>query len=74
MVKNLALQFNTHVIGGDTVLDEARKLFLVSFFILLHQETHVFGHVQAEDVFAVDLCVELFAFCVIAREALGARK
>lgn len=74
---NLEPQFqykNTYTVRGDAVLDEARKLFLVSFLIILHQEPHVFRHIQAQNVFAVDLCVELFALRIIARETLGARK
>lgn len=57
---------------GDSVLDEAGELLLVSVFILLHQVAHVFGHVDAHDVLAVDLSIELLALCVITGEALGA--
>lgn len=59
---------------GDTILDEARELFLIGLLILLHQKTHVFRHVQAQDVFTVDLCIELFALRVITRETFGARQ
>lgn len=68
------LRKKTYAFGGDSVLDEASKLFLVSILILLLQERHVFRHVQTQNVFAVDLCVKFFAFSVIARETLGARK
>lgn len=78
MFKNINYSYNlrknSYAVGGDAVLDEASKLFLVSFLILLHQEPHVLGHVQAQNVLAVDLSVELFAFRIIARESLGARK
>lgn len=59
-------------IGGDSVLDEAGELLLVSVLILLHQVAHVLRHIDAHDVLAVDLSVELLALCVIPREALGA--
>lgn len=67
-------RLNTYLLRGDTVLNEASKLFLVRILILLYQETHVFRHIQAQNVFAVDLCVELFALRIIARETFGARK
>lgn len=57
---------------GDAVLDEARELLLVGFLVLLHQVAHVLGHVDAHDVLAVNLSVELLALWIIPREALGA--
>lgn len=63
----------TYCIMVDSVLDEARELFLVGLFILLHQVFHVLRDVQAHDVLAVDLCIELLAFSVIARETFGAK-
>ena len=59
-------------VRGDSILDEAGELLLVRIFILLHQVAHVLRHVNAQDVLAVDLSVELLALCVISREALGA--
>ncbi len=59
-------------IRGDSILDEARELLLVSLLVLLHQVAHVLRHVDAHDVFAVDLSVELLALWIITREALGA--
>uniref|UniRef100_A0A0E9XCW7 Uncharacterized protein n=1 Tax=Anguilla anguilla TaxID=7936 RepID=A0A0E9XCW7_ANGAN len=61
-----------HGVGGDAVLDEAGELLLVGVLVLLHQVAHVLGHVDAHDVLAVDVRVELLAFGVVAREALGA--
>ena len=46
-------------IGNDAVLDELRELLLVGLFIFVHQLTHVIGNVQAHDVFAVNLGVEI---------------
>lgn len=57
-------------VWSDAVLNEARELFLVGVLILLHQVRHVVGHVHAHDMFAVNLCVELFALCIITGEAL----
>lgn len=54
----------------DTVLDEARELFLVGILVLLHQVRHVVGHVHAHDVFAMNLCIELFALCIVSGKAL----
>lgn len=54
----------------DAVLDEAGELFLVRLLVLLHQVGHVVGHIHAQDVFAVHFRVELFALCIITREAL----
>ena len=65
---------NTCHIRGDSVLDEAGELLLVSVLVLLHQVAHVLGHVDAHDVLAVDLSVELLALRVIPRETLGAKK
>lgn len=59
-------------IRGDSILDEAGELLLVSVLILLHQVAHVLRHVDAHDVLAVDLSVELLALRIIPREALGA--
>ena len=59
-------------IGGDAILDEAGELLLVSILVILHQEAHVLWHVDAHDVLAVDLSVELLALWIITREALGA--
>lgn len=59
-------------VWGDSILDEAGELLFVSLLILLHQVAHVLGHVDAHDVLAVDLCVELLALWIIPREALGA--
>lgn len=67
----LEVKTKTYRFWGDSVLDEAGELPLVSLLILLHQKAHVLGHVQAHDVLTVDLCVELLALCIIAREALG---
>lgn len=59
-------------ISGDSVLDEARELLLESVLVLFLQVAHVLWHVDAHDVLAVDLCVELLALWIIPREALGA--
>ncbi len=64
---------STYGIRGNAVLDEARELFLVGVLILLHQVSHVFRDVQAQDVLAVNLCIELLALGVITRETLGAK-
>lgn len=65
-------QKRTCRLRGDSVLDEAGELLLVSVFVLLHQVAHVLRHVDAHDVLAVDLSVKLFALRIVAREALGA--
>lgn len=74
--QRIALPFNNTIwtcrLRGDSILDEARELLFVSLLILLHQITHVLWHVDAHDVLAVDLCIELFTFWVISRETLGA--
>ena len=59
-------------VRGYTVLDEAGELLLVGVLVLFHQVAHVLGHVDAHDVLAVDLSVELLALSVVSREALGA--
>lgn len=64
----------THRFRGHAVLDEARELLLVRLLVILHQHTHILGHVDAQDVLAVDLGGELFALGVEAREALGAEE
>lgn len=40
-VQSLKQTSRTYCIGVDTVLDEARELFLVGLLILLHQVFHV---------------------------------
>lgn len=62
----------SHRVWRDPVLDEARELLLVGVFVLLHQVGHVVGHVHAQDVFAVNLGVELLALGVVTGEALQA--
>ena len=62
----------TYHIRGDSVLDEAGELLLVGVLVFLHQVAHVLGHVDAHDVLAVNLSVELLALCVVTRETLGA--
>lgn len=64
----------TRHIMGDSVLDEARELLLVGIFVVLHQVFHVLGHIDAHDVLAMDLSVELFALRIISREALSAEE
>ncbi len=71
--ENLRTHKRTCRIRGDSILDEARELLLVSLLILLHQVAHVLGHIDAHDVFAVDLSVELFALCVVTGEAFYTR-
>ncbi len=72
--ENVRTHKRTCRIRGDSILDEAGELLLVSLLILLHQVAHVLRHIDAHDVFAVDLSVELFALWIIPREALGAGK
>lgn len=66
------LEGSSYRIRCDAILDEAGELFLVGLLVLLHQTAHVLGHVDAQDVFSVDLVVELFALRVVAREPLSA--
>lgn len=63
---------STYGISVNTVFDESRELLFVAFLILLNQESHVLCNVQAQDVFAVDLCIELLALSIIPWEPLGA--
>lgn len=57
---------------GDAILDKAGELLLVGIFVVLHEQAHVLRDVQAQDVFAVDLSVELLALGVVTGEALSA--
>lgn len=54
------------------MFDELRELLLVSFFIVVHQLTHVVSDVQAHDVLAVDLSIEFLGFGIVTRETFGA--
>lgn len=59
----------SYCVWRDSVLDEARELFLVGILVLLHQVRHVVCHIHAHDVFPMHLRVELFTLWVVAGEA-----
>lgn len=60
------------MVGDDSVLDELRELLLVSLFIFVHQLAHVIGNMEAHDVFAVSLGVEVLRLGVVTGETFGA--
>lgn len=54
------------------MLDELRELLLVSFFIFIHQLTHVVSNMGTHDVLTVNFGVEILGFGIVAGETLGA--
>ena len=61
----------TYGISSDSILDVSGELPLVGFLVILKKVLHVVGHVDTEDVLAVNLCVELLGLVVVAGETLG---
>lgn len=74
MFVKITQQVLCYRVWSDSVLDEARELFLVGVLVLLHQVGHVVGHVHAHDVFPMHLCVELFTLCVVAGKTFQTKK
>ena len=62
---------STYGFSSNSILDVSGKLFLVRILVLVQQVLHVVGNVDSEDVFAVDLGVELLGLIVVTGETFG---
>ena len=60
--------------GCDAGFDKARELLGVVIWILFFQGGHVVGHVQTEDMLAMNIGIELLALAAEAWKSTSARR